>query len=144
MVESATLYRRSGTNPEAHNSMSRLMLCTVLALTSSACSAFWPSTDIVTNSTEDVGAYDVSATTTTDALTATVCVDLPREDEVIASRIARQLYGKGFRTMQFEMVPSHATGEVEATQITWSGDAGLRVAGRERVNASSLCGVTPR
>ncbi len=71
-----------------------------LALPIAACT---PHTDIVATSMEDVGRYDFDAARTQDGLTATVCVDLPRESDTIVSRLVQQLANHEYRSLTFDV-----------------------------------------
>jgi hypothetical protein len=112
----------------------RLLICGAFAVVTTGCAWAWPQTDIVGISTEDIGDYDVAATVQGDAVTATVCVDQPDNDVAIASRIVHELYGKGYRSMQFDMVPAGSNANADVTHAAWTIDRGVQVTGHERTS----------
>ncbi|HZT75818.1 MAG TPA: hypothetical protein VFA27_04115 [Vicinamibacterales bacterium] len=85
--------------------MHRLLICGALVMMTSACSNVWPYTDIVSITTEDVGDYNVALSASGDTVTATVCVVYPSHADEIKSRIVRQLYTKGYRTVHVNVIP---------------------------------------
>jgi len=111
--------------------MKRIAICCLLALAASGCSWLWPSTDIVGTTTEDVGYYDVAEAASADTVTATVCADDPGNAVPIASRVAHELYGKGYRTIRFDVRSTAASADGEVTHLTWTPEDQVRVTGRD-------------
>jgi hypothetical protein len=133
---------RAGTDPDTRDDMHthRLAACCAFAVVTTGCAWAWPQTDIVGVSTEDIGDYAVTATATGDTVTATVCVDQPDNDAAIAARIAHELYGKGYRSMRFDMVPAGSHADADVTHVAWTSDRGMQVTGHDRTNVPE-CGV---
>jgi hypothetical protein len=112
--------------------MKRVLCCCSVALAMTGCARFWPDTDIVRITTEDIGDYDVSAIHTASTLTATVCADDPSNAESIVHRLVGQLEGKGYTSMRFDVTGAAAErGQRPMTHVTWTARQGLRVVGRD-------------
>ncbi len=123
--------------------MKRLAISVTVLLVVSACGALWPVTDIVQISSEDVGDFEVEASRTGDTFTATVCAVRPDNAERIVRRIVSQRFGKGYKTMRFDVMPWGENARGPVRHLTWTASAGVQMTSQDQSGSTDRCRMSP-
>jgi hypothetical protein len=86
-----------------------------------------PLTDIVANSSEDVGAWDIAnAHVNGRTLAADVCLQKMDESDKVSERLLLQLRNKGYDRIELAMY-SAGDGQTQRRPVTWTSSSGTEM-----------------